>query len=59
MVSSSKQTQLDLKVSHSRFLVNTMNKFVNDLLTHSFLKHPFSTPWKDQKTVRFSDVFMG
>ena len=21
--------------------------------------HPFSTPWKHQKTVRFSDVFWG
>ena len=28
-------------------------------LTHSFSKHPFSTPWKHQKTVRFSDVFGG
>ena len=26
-------------------------------LTHSFPMHPFSTPWKHQKTVRFSDVF--
>ena len=26
-------------------------------LTHSFLMHPFSTSWKYQKTVRFSDVF--
>ena len=29
------------------------------LLTHSFLIHPFSTPWKHQKTLRFSDVFRG
>ena len=21
--------------------------------------HPFSTPWKDKKTIRFSDVFRG
>ena len=27
--------------------------------THSFLMHPFSTPWKHKKTVRFSDVFRG
>ena len=27
------------------------------LLTHSFPMHPFSTPWKHQKIVRFSDVF--
>ena len=26
------------------------------LLTHSFPMHPFSTPWKHQKTLRFSDV---
>ena len=28
-------------------------------LTHSFPMHPFSTPWKHQKTVRFFDVFSG
>ena len=28
-------------------------------LTHSFPMHPFSTPWKQQKTVRFSDIFRG
>ena len=27
------------------------------LLNHVFPMHPFSTPWKYQKTVRFSDVF--
>ena len=27
------------------------------LLTHLFLMHPFSTPWKHQKIVRFSDAF--
>ena len=27
------------------------------LLTHLFLKHPFSTPWKHQKTLRFFNVF--
>ena len=26
-------------------------------LTHLFLMHPFSAPWKHQKTVRFSDIF--
>ena len=26
-------------------------------LTHSFPMHPFSTPWKHQKNIRFSDVF--
>ena len=29
------------------------------LLAHLFPIHPFSTPWKHQKTVRFSAVFMG
>ena len=29
------------------------------LLTHSFPMNPFSTPWKHQKTVRFSDIFKG
>ena len=28
-------------------------------LAHSFPVHPFSTPWKHQKPVRFSDVFRG
>ena len=28
-------------------------------LTHLFPIHLFSTPWKHQKTVRFSDVFGG
>ena len=28
-------------------------------LTHSFPMHFFSTPWKHQKTVRFSDIFKG
>ena len=28
-------------------------------LTHLFPVNPFSTPWKHQKTVRFSDVFRG
>ena len=27
--------------------------------TDSFPMHPFSTPWKHQKTVRFSEVFEG
>ena len=28
-------------------------------LTHLFPMHPFSTAWKHQKTLRFSDVFRG
>ena len=30
-----------------------------DNLTHAFPMHPFSAPWKHQKTVRFSDVISG
>ena len=32
---------------------------LSELSTHIFPMHPFSTPWKDEKTVRFSDVFGG
>ena len=33
--------------------------FLNWLLTHSFPMHLFSTTWKHQKFLRFSDVFRG
>ena len=29
------------------------------ILTHSFPIHPFSTPWKHQKTLWFSHIFRG
>ena len=32
---------------------------VSIVLTHLFPTHPFSTPCKHQKTLRFSDVFKG
>ena len=32
---------------------------MNDQLTYSLPMHPFSTHWKHQKTVGFSDVFRG
>ena len=32
-------------------------KFVENGLTHLLPIHPFSTPWKHQKALRFSDVF--
>ena len=41
-------------VSASNFL-----KWVRVSLTYSFPMHTFSTPWKHQKTVRFSEVFRG
>ena len=34
-------------------------KPINEVLTHSFSMHPFSIPWKHQKTFPFSDVFAG
>ena len=34
-------------------------RYMSHFLTHSFAMHLFSTPWKHQKTVRFSDVFTG
>ena len=60
-----------LHIFRTRFLKNTsgwlLPQFhVNGLflypwlcidLTHSFPMHPSSTPWKRQKTLRFSDVF--
>ena len=30
---------------------------VVNALTHLFPMHPFSTPWKHQETLRFSDVY--
>ena len=30
-----------------------------NFINYSFPRHPFSTPWKDQKTLRFSDVLKG
>ena len=38
---------------------NHFTSFSVTLLTHLFLMHPFSSPWKHQKTVRFSDIFRG
>ena len=37
-------------------LINSTNQ---SLLTHSFPMHPLSTPWKHQKTLRFSNVCRG
>ena len=39
--------------------IHPRNKWatVLGMLTNSFLMHPFSNPWKNQKTVRSSDVF--
>ena len=40
-----------------RQIIITNNRQIIFSLTHSFPMHLFSTPWKHQKTVRFSDVF--
>ena len=40
---------LDVKISKDKYFC----------ITHSFPVHPFSTPWKHQKTVRFSAAFLG
>ena len=34
----------------------SMDSLFKSYLTYSFRRHPFSTPWKHQKTVKFSDV---
>ena len=44
--------------ARSKFFGSLVHK-KNFGLTHSFPMHPFSIPWKQQKTVRFSDVFRG
>ena len=53
-------------ISEKYFLANSSKLFNvsvtrnnTDILTHSFLMHPFSTPWKHQETLRSSDVFQG
>ena len=47
------QCCLIYKNPRSSFSVN----ITSNCITHLFPMHPFSTPWKPQKTVRFSDVF--
>ena len=44
---------IQLRTTQNRVLLR------NEELTHFFPMHPFSTPWKHQKTLRFSDVFRG
>ena len=46
--------------SHNKwFLSYSSTCILSFFLTHFFPMHPFSTPWKHQKTLRFSDVFGG
>ena len=37
----------------------TLDVIFVSLMTHLFPMHPFSTPWKYQKTRRFSDISRG
>ena len=55
-----KSSILDVLRSWSQKVVSL--KSLNDneetiTITHSFPVHPFSTPWKHKKTLRFSEVF--
>ena len=47
------------KLFHNSFHFLNKKPISISFLTHSFPMHPFSTPCKHQKTVRFSDVFKG
>ena len=40
-------------------LLSSRLTLVRSTLTHLFPMHPFSSPLKYQKTLRFSDVFRG
>ena len=47
-----------LTICVNKLYTSTNTSLVNLLqLTHSFPMHPFSTPRKHQKTLRFSNVF--
>ena len=54
----SSTTQIDLWIYQS-FFTSFEDYIFFQLLTHLFPMHSFSTPWKHQKTFRFSDVFKG
>ena len=47
-----------LQICSTPFLEEHLSGTASNL-NHSFPMHPFSTPRKNQKNVRFSDVFMG
>ena len=42
---------------HVPQVLSQFREHSNKTLTHSFPMYPFSTPWKHQKTLWFSDVF--
>ena len=56
-IESNPYDQEELKRCQTNSSSQCMLKAAEYYLTHSFLMHPFSTPWKHQKTVTFSDVF--
>ena len=50
---------VDARLQEAAYVAAIIHAGVNDILTHLFPMHPFSAPWKHQKTWRFSDVFKG
>ena len=50
------ESNMSIKIPHFR---NFSASIISPFVPHSFPMHPFSIPWKYQKTVRFSDVFRG
>ena len=52
-----KYDYLDLELAEVQTWQIFYRFFGEDKLTHSFPMHPFSTPWKHQKTLKFSDFF--
>ena len=53
------------RIKYNFYTLNKNPKYAEILLRlryeliNFFSMHPFSIPWKHQKTVRFSDVFRG
>ena len=48
------QAKEDKLLATTKLMMNTWEMTLSSPLTHSFSMHPFSTPWKHQKNVRFS-----
>ena len=50
---------LEISIDSLRFLLLKCSVWYLTILTHSFPMHPFPIPWKNQKTVRLSNDFLG
>ena len=50
--------QTDLKKDKDKKACN-QKRVLSHYLSNSFPMHPVSTPWKHNKTLKFSDVFKG